>query len=129
MGRTKEFIQVEKGPKPGGPYSPVLRAGDFVFVAGQGPLDGETHAIVGETIEEQTRKVLENVGVLLKAAGADFSDCVKSTVHLLDINDFDRFNVVYQEYFPEPRPVRTTVQSGLWHGILVEIDVVAYKPE
>ncbi len=129
MGKTKQAIKVDNGPKPGGPYSPVLRAGDSIYVAGQGPTDWETHAIVGETIEEQTRKTLENVGALLKAAGADFADCVKSTVHLLDIKDFDRFNVVYQEYFPDPRPVRTTVQSGLWHGILVEIDVVAYKPE
>jgi len=121
-------IHVERGPKPGGAYSTVLRAGDYIFVAGQGPLDWDTHAVVGETIEEQTRKTLENIGALLHAAGADFSDCVKSTVHLADIAEFDRFNAVYQEFFPEPRPVRTTVQSQLWHGIKVEIDVIAYKP-
>jgi len=128
MKQSIQPIHVEHGPKAGGAYSTVLRAGDFVFVAGQGPLDCETHAILGDTIEDQTRNTLENVGALLRAAGADFCDCVKSTVHLLDIEEFDRFNAVYKEYFSEPRPVRTTVQSGLWHGIKVEIDVIAYKP-
>ena len=81
--------------------------------------------VVGDTIEEQTARVLENVKAVLEAAGASMADVVKSTVHLSDVAHFSRFDAVYATYFPEPRPVRTTVGSQL-KGILVEIDVIAY---
>ena len=110
---------------PVGAYSQGIRAGDFVFVAGQGPLDPATGQIVGETIEEQTARTLENVRAILEAAGATMADVVKSTVHLTDLSLFGRFNEVYSSYFPDPKPVRTTVGSELL-GIMVEIDVVAY---
>ena len=80
---------------------------------------------MGETIEEQTRLTLENVKAVLEAGGAAMADVVKSTVHLSDLSLFDRYNQVYAEYFPDPKPVRTTVGSNLL-GIMVEIDVVAY---
>ena len=124
----KEQIVSKKGAKPGGAYSPGIRAGDFIYVSGQGPLDPVNGQIVGATIEEQTRRTLDNVKAILEAADCVMDDVVKSTVHLLDIKMFDRFNKVYAEYFTDPRPARTTVQSGLWSNILVEIDVVAYKP-
>ncbi len=120
----KQVIQSEKGAPPAGAYSPGLRVGDFIFVSGQGPLDPSGN-IVGETIEEQTTRTLENVKAILEAAGASMADVVKSTVHLSDLSLFDRYNKVYATYFPDPKPTRTTVGSQLL-GIMVEIDVIAY---
>jgi 2-iminobutanoate/2-iminopropanoate deaminase len=124
----KQLIAPADGPAPGGAYSPGIRAGDWLFVAGQGPTDPATGQLAGATIEEQTRQVLENVRRILLAGGADMHQVVRATVHLADLTHFQRFNAVYAEYFPEPRPVRTTVGSAL-PGILVEIDVIAYLGE
>lgn len=121
----KQQITTTKGAGPMGAYSQGLRAGDFVYVSGQGPVDPETQQIVGDTIEEQVALTLANVQAVLEAAGASMADVVRSTVHLADIGDFQRFNAVYAEHFPDPKPTRTTVQSVL-PGIMVEIDVVAY---
>jgi 2-iminobutanoate/2-iminopropanoate deaminase len=110
-----------------GPYSPGLAVGETVYVAGQGPLDPESGAIAGTTIEQQTELTLNNVKRILDAAGCTMDDCVKTTVHLKDIADFDRFNAVYRTFFRKPYPARTTVQSVLWGGILVEIDAVAVR--
>jgi 2-iminobutanoate/2-iminopropanoate deaminase len=121
----KQQIRTDKGAAPLGAYSQGIRAGDFVYVAGQGPIDPATGKITGETIEDQVRLTLQNVQAVLEAAGATTADVVKATVHLADIGDFQRFNAVYTEFFPDPKPARTTVQSVM-PGILVEIDVVAY---
>jgi len=121
----KQQILTDKGPKPGGAYSQGLKAGDFVFVSGQGPIDPVTGEIVGETIEEQTARTLDNVKAILEAGGATMADVVKSTVHLTDLGNFSRFNAVYSTYFPDPKPTRTTVGSQLL-GIMIEIDVIAY---
>ncbi len=121
----KQLIQPEHGPQPGGAYSPALRVGDFIFVAGQGPHHPTTRQLVGETIEEQTAQTLENIKMILEAAGASMADVVKATVHLSDLSLFQRYNAVYAAYFPDPKPVRTTVGSQLL-GIMVEIDVIAY---
>ena len=123
---AKQLIQTDKAPIPKFPYSQGLRVGDFIFTAGQGPVDPATGKIVGDTIEEQTRQTLENIKAILEAAGATMDDVVKVTVHLADLNDFQRFNQVYATYFTDPRPVRTTVGSQLLMNILVEIDAVAY---
>ena len=122
---SKQQIVTPNAPLPAGPYSQGLRVGDFVYVAGQGPTDPATKKSAGESIEEQTRQVLENIKAILEAGGATMGDVVKSTVHLSDMSLFSRFNAVYATYFPDPKPVRTTVGSHL-PGILVEIDVVAY---
>ncbi|HEY8368989.1 MAG TPA: Rid family detoxifying hydrolase [Thermodesulfobacteriota bacterium] len=121
----KSQITTRKAPAPMGPYSQGLRAGDFVYVSGQGPIDPETGQVKGTTVEEQTAATLDNVKAILEAAGASMADVVKTTCHLADLSHFSRFNAVYERYFPEPRPVRTTVGSQLL-GILVEVDVVAY---
>ena len=121
----KQQITTTKGAAPGGAYSQGLRVGDFVYVSGQGPIDPQTGQVVGDTIEEQVARTLENVRAVLEAAGASMADVVKSTVHLADITEFGRFNAVYAEHFPDPKPTRTTVQSVM-PGIRVEIDVVAY---
>ena len=122
---AKQQIRTDEAAAPGGAYSQGIRAGDFVYVSGQGPIEPGTGQIVGETIEEQTARTLENIQAILEAAGATMADVVKSTVHLSDLSLFGRFNDVYASYFPDPKPVRTTVGSALL-GIMVEIDVVAY---
>jgi 2-iminobutanoate/2-iminopropanoate deaminase len=111
-----------------GAYSDGVLVDGWLYVAGQGPLDLSTGKVLSGTIEEETRTTLENIGKILKAGGCSFDDVVKSTVHLADIKDFDRYNQTYAEFFKGIRPVRTTVQSVLGLGIKVEIDIVAKVP-
>jgi 2-iminobutanoate/2-iminopropanoate deaminase len=123
----KQQITTKSGAAPVGPYSQGLRAGDFIFVSGQGPLDPETGKVVGEAIEEQTARVLENIKAILEAGGATMADVVKANAYLNDMTLFDRYNKVYVSYFPDPKPARTTVGTQLpLKGILVEIEVIAY---
>lgn len=124
----KQQITAKSGASPIGAYSQGLRAGDFIFVSGQGPLDPATGQIVGATVEEQTARVLENIKAILEAGGATMADVVKVTAHLSDLDLFERYNKVYATYFPDPKPTRTTVGSQLL-GILVEIDAIAYVGE
>jgi len=124
----KQQITTKSGASPVGAYSQGLRAGDFIFVSGQGPLDPTTGKIVGATIEEQTARVLENIKAILAAGGATMADVVKVNAHLSDLGLFDRYNKVYATYFPDPKPTRTTVGSQLL-GIMVEIDAIAYVGE
>jgi len=121
----KQQITTKSGASPIGAYSQGLRAGDFIFVSGQGPLDPDTGQIVGDTVEEQTARVLENIKAILEAGGATMADVVKVTAHLSNLSLFERYNKVYSTYFPDPKPTRTTVGSQLL-GILVEIDAIAY---
>lgn len=116
------------GDKPNlPPFSPGLVVGEMVFVAGQGPIDPATGRISGTTIEAQTELTLQNVKRVLDAAGCSMDDCVKVTAHLAKIEDFDRYNSVYRRFFNKPYPTRTTVQSALWGGMLVEIDAIAIR--
>jgi 2-iminobutanoate/2-iminopropanoate deaminase len=124
----KTQITSKAGSPPGGPYSQGIRAGDFVFVAGQVGKDPATGQLVGDTIEAQTTQTLENLKAILEAAGASMADVVKVSAHLTDLSLFDRFNKVYVNYFPDPKPVRTTVGSQLL-GFLVEVDAIAYVGE
>ena len=122
----QQEIKTPAAPVPAGPYSQGLRAGDFIYTAGIVALDPRTGRLAGDDIETQTTRVLESLKAVLEAGGAGLSDVIKTTVHLADLSLFARFNAVYAEAFPEPRPVRTTVGSALGMGALVEIDVVAY---
>jgi 2-iminobutanoate/2-iminopropanoate deaminase len=124
----KQQIKTTSGAPSVGAYSQGLRAGDFIFVSGQGPLDPATGQVVGETVEEQTARVLENIKAILEAGGASMADVVKVTAHLSDLALFEHYNKVYATYFPDPKPTRTTVGSQLL-GILVEIDAIAYVGE
>jgi 2-iminobutanoate/2-iminopropanoate deaminase len=122
---TKQQLTLQSGASSSGPYSPGLRVGDLIFVSGQVPRDPATGQIVGETIEEQTTQVLENIKAILEAGGATLDDVVKVSAHLTDLGLFDRYNKVYVTYFSDPKPTRTTVGSQLL-GFLVEIDAIAY---
>jgi 2-iminobutanoate/2-iminopropanoate deaminase len=124
----KQQLTHKPGTPTAGPYSPGLRVGDFVFVSGQVPRDPSTGQIVGETIEEQTTQVLENIKAILEAGGATMADVVKVSAHLTDLSLFEGYNKVYVTYFPDPKPTRTTVGSQLL-GFLVEIDAIAYVGE
>ena len=124
----KKQIQSDKAASPGGGYSQAVELGRMVFVSGQGPLDPNTGEVIGETIREQTLGTLENIRLILDAAGLDLADVVKTTVHLSDIGLFDEFDEAYREVMPQPFPARTTVASGLL-GILVEIDAIAVRDE
>jgi 2-iminobutanoate/2-iminopropanoate deaminase len=122
---VKEKITVGDAPAPGGHYSQGIVAGPFVFVAGQGPLQVKT-GTVPQGIAAQTDAVLRNLDAILRGAGCSLANVVKVTAHLANLNDFDAFNAAYSQHFSEPLPVRTTVGSQL-KGILVEIDVIAYR--
>jgi 2-iminobutanoate/2-iminopropanoate deaminase len=108
-----------------GAYSAGVVVDGWLYISGQGPLDLQTGKVVEGTIEEQTRLTLHHIGKILQAAGCAFDDVVKCTCHLARIQDFDRFNSVYADFFAGIRPARTTVQSRLWGGIKVEIDAIA----
>ena len=116
-------------PTPRGPYSPGVRAGDFIYVSGQGPVDPITDKMVVTGVEEQTRITLSNIKRVLAACGATVQDVVKCSVFLRDIADFPRMNEVYKTFFGDARPARTTVEAKFYQAeMLVEIDCVAYKP-
>ena len=113
--------------KTAGPYSPAVRAGDFLFVSGQIPVDPATGDVIAGDTAAQTRRVLDNVELVLRAAGASNTDVVKTTIFLTDLADFAAVNAVYAERFPAPHPARATVQVGaLPKGVRVEIEAVAY---
>ncbi len=126
---TKREIKHPEKEKSTGAYSAAVEMDGWVFVSGQGPVDPKTAQPVRGTIEEETRYTLGQVKKILEAAGCSLNDVVKSTVHLADIKEFDRYNAVYKEFFQGVGilPARTTVQSVLWNGIKVEIDVIARK--
>lgn len=125
----RQAFSSDSAPRPGGSYSPVMRAGSLVFTAGMGPASPITGATVGTTIEEQTTQVLDNLEAALGAAGVGFGDVVKVTTHLAELKrDFAGYDAVYRARMVEPYPVRTTVGSQLM-DILVEIDVVALVPD
>lgn len=116
-------------PKPRGPYSHAVRAGDFIYVSGMGPIDPATNEFSFGDIQHETRVVLENIKSILEGAGASLADVVRCGVFLADRNDFAAMNEVYAEYFGDARPARTTVQVVLpAERMKVEIDCVAYKP-
>ncbi|MCY4302457.1 MAG: RidA family protein [Aestuariivita sp.] len=110
------------------PFSPAVRAGDFVFISGQVAMT-ETGEIEAGSIEAQTKRTMENVITVLKQAGCTLDDVAKVNVWLDDPRDFWTFNRVYASYFPNGTPARSTVRSQLMVDAKIEIDVTAYKPK
>ena len=122
----KSAIASPGAPKAIGPYSPAVRAGQLVFLSGQVPMDPATGNLVEGDLATQTRRVFDNLGALLTAAGLSFADVVRTTVFLADMNDFAAMNQVYATYFTEPYPARSTVQvARLPKDARVEIDLIA----
>jgi len=122
-------IRTEAAPRGTGAYSQAIRAGDFLFISGQGPLDPETLEVRGNTIEEQTELTLRNLEAIAAVAGGTLADVVKVSAFLSSIDLFPAFNATYERVFAsEPRPARTTTGAEL-RDILVEIDAVLYLPQ
>lgn len=122
----RQVIHTDRAPKAIGPYSQAIRVGEFIFCAGQTPIDPATGNLVDGNIEEQTRRVLQNLSQVLQAAGTSMERVVKTTVFLLDMNDFVRMNAVYAEFFPTNPPARSTVQvARLPRDARVEIELIA----
>ncbi|WP_435156914.1 Rid family detoxifying hydrolase [Haladaptatus sp. DFWS20] len=119
-------ISTDAAPPSIGPFSQGIRDGNRIYVSGQGPVDPKSGEIVGDTIEEQTARTLENVDAVLAAAGRSLDDVVKATVFVQDIDDYDAINEVYADYVSSPYPARSAVQvEDLPIDIGVEIEVVA----
>jgi 2-iminobutanoate/2-iminopropanoate deaminase len=127
--RVRHAIVTDKAPKPVGPYSQAIIEGNFIFVAGQGPINPGTGSLELGDVRTETKRVFENLRAILQAAGSSLDDVVKCNVYLRDINDFAAMNEVYATYFSVPFPARTTIQAGaLPGGIAVEIECIAKKP-
>lgn len=119
-------LHTDDAPKAIGPYSQAIRAGGFIFCAGQTPLDPATMQLIEGDIEAQTRRVLQNLAAVLAAAGSGLDRVVKTTVFMQDLGEFARMNAVYAEFFPAAPPARSTVQvAGLPRGAQIEIECIA----
>ena len=122
----RQAVSTDQAPAAIGPYSQAVKAGDFLFLSGQIPLDPVTGQIVAGGIEPQTRQVFANIGAILQAAGLSFDEVVSATVYVADMNDFAKVNEIYATYFTAPAPARATVQvARLPKDSLVEIQVIA----
>jgi 2-iminobutanoate/2-iminopropanoate deaminase len=110
------------------PISHAVRAGDFVFVSGQVPVDPNTNELVTGSVEKQTETVLERIKKILEAAGCTLKDVVKATVFLTNVDYFNEMNKVYKKYFPNDPPARSCVEAKLAIDVALEIEVIAYKP-
>jgi 2-iminobutanoate/2-iminopropanoate deaminase len=122
-------LQTDRAPAAIGPYSQAVVANGLLFTAGQIPLDPVAGQIVEGDIVVQTEQVLRNLAAVLDAAGAAWTDVVRTTVFLTDMRDFPRMNEVYAQVMGDARPARSTVQvSALPRGVLVEIDLIAAVP-
>lgn len=124
----KKIIQTNAAPAPIGPYNQAVQFGNFLFISGQVPLDTATNQLVTSGIEDETKKVMENLEAILNEAGMDFSHVLKSSIFILDMNQFSLINQVYGQYFADNPPARETVQvAALPLGARVEISVIAAK--
>ena len=125
----RQGIATDNAPRALGPYSQAIRAGQFLFVSGQVPIDPRTGDLVEGSIEVQTHRVMRNIGEILKAGGVSYDGVVRTTVFLADMSDYVAMNDVYGTYFGAPAPARATVQvARLPKGARVEIDVIAMVP-
>ena len=122
----RQAVSTSSAPAAIGPYSQAIKAGNLLFVSGQVPIDPASGQIVAGDIAQQTRRVFENIGAILHAAGLSFDAVVRTAVYLADMNEFAAMNEVYATYFSAPAPARATVQvSRLPRDARVEIDAIA----
>ena len=124
----KEFIKTQNAPQPLGPYSQGIKAGNMLFVSGQGSIDPKTGKMLGEDIETQTRQTMQNIKAIVEASGFSMSDLVKVSIYLRNASDFQKMNEIYRTFFSQNPPTRTTVQTGFVNpSMLIEIDAIAYR--
>ncbi|RKM58000.1 RidA family protein [Butyrivibrio sp. X503] len=121
-----QYVSTDKAPAAIGPYSQAIKAGDFLYASGQIPINPATGEIDTTTIEDQTNRVCQNIGEILKAAGTDFEHVVKTTCFLAEMGDFAAFNGVYEKYFTS-KPARSCVAvKKLPKDVLCEVEIIAY---
>lgn len=121
----KYITDIPNAPKAVGPYSPAVIAGAYTFLSGQIPISPETGKLAGEGIEEQAEQVLKNIKAVLTHLGKDFSDIVKTTIFLTDLGDFQTVNGIYERWFGQSKPARSTIQvAALPLGSKVEIECI-----
>lgn len=124
----KKIIRTDNAPAPIGPYNQAVQFGDLIFISGQIAIDPKTGNLVQDDIQAETRQVMENLKAILKEAGMNFGDVIKSSIFLMDMGKFVQVNDVYGSYFDEDPPARETVQvAGLPKGVQVEISMIAGK--
>ena len=124
----KKVISTSNAPAAIGPYSQAIETDGYVFTSGQIPINPATGEVEGKTIEEQTEQVMHNIGALLEASGLTFSNVVKTTCFLADLNDFAAFNAVYAKYFPNEAPARSCFAvAGLPKGAKLEVETICVK--
>jgi 2-iminobutanoate/2-iminopropanoate deaminase len=122
----RQLITAPDAPKAMGAYSPAIRAGNLLFISGQIPIDPATGNLVEGDIAAQAEQVMRNLTALLRAAGASFTNVVRTTVYLADMNDFNGMNEVYSRYIVDPAPSRATVEvARLPRDVKIEIDAIA----
>ena len=127
---TKEIIFTQKAPKAIGPYPQAVKAGGFLFVSGQIPINPETGDLMTSSIEKQANQVILNLKSICEAAGSGLEDIVKLTIYLTDLGNFAKVNEAMLEYFLEPYPARATVEiSALPLGVNVEMDAIVISHE
>jgi 2-iminobutanoate/2-iminopropanoate deaminase len=124
----KNIIYTNTAPEPIGPYSQAVQAGNMLFVSGQVAIDPAKNEVIAGTVVDEARQVMKNIDALLSQANYSFADIVKTTIFLIDMNDFAAVNEVYGSYFESNFPARETVAvAGLPKNVKVEISVTAYK--
>lgn len=125
MNESLSKVSTEKAPAAIGPYSQAVIAGGVLYTSGQIPVNPETNAIAGDTIEEQAEQVMKNLGAVLAEAGTTFEKVVKTTCFIADMGDFAKFNEIYAKYFTE-KPARSCVAvKTLPKNVLCEVEVIA----
>lgn len=125
----KHSIHTDKAPQAIGPYSQAVKAGNFVFLSGQIPLDPNSMTVIKGDIRAQTKQVFENLQAVVEAAGATMGDFVKLNVYLTSMDDFAAVNEIMSDYFSEPYPARAAVEvSALPKGVSVEIEGTLFCP-
>jgi 2-iminobutanoate/2-iminopropanoate deaminase len=128
MAGKKTFF-TDKVPQPKGPYSQAVINSGILYISGQIPVDAVTGELIRGTIEDETEAVLNNIRTITEEAGADMDGVLKVTCYLADIDDFPRFNTVYENYFPQYPPARSTIQAGkLPLDVQIEMDAIVALP-
>ena len=124
----KKEIKTNNAPKPIGPYSQAIQTKNILFISGQIALDAKTGKLINNNIMNETKKVMENIGAILKKANLDYKNIVKSSIFIVDMKQFNDINSIYGQYFSSPYPARETVEvSCLPKNVNIEISVIATK--
>lgn len=125
---SKNVVYSAQAPEPIGPYSQAIQFGNMLFISGQIAIQKPSNNLITDNIEDETRQVMQNIGEILRAAGMDFSNVVKSTIFLKDFNDFAEVNKIYGSSFTSSPPARETVEvSRLPKDVNIEISCIAMK--